>query len=430
MKLVSQKIIPEMISGKTKAYSQSYQQECWEWTYPGKPFDKRLMADGFTPMKRAIRSFLALHRIESEMGEDELKVPLLEELRTREAIDLYGREWEKGESISSREVLASQDLENLLRFNLESHNSNWSGLISKEEASQYLLETIRVLQASFRLRELRFAAGVLHHRKIKTLEKLSPLPNLLEDAYRVIVKGFAQPISLEEWEQITSLTSHPDFPAHAPEGRELLGYALNHGISLQADPVLGESVSSSLFALYKQVAQEGLLHPGGTMVSGHYLNLCLLACELGEIEWAREFTESESPNLDSEGQKEQILHFNLALIDWYSGDHDAALNNLYQARPGPRRQLTRYNLEMKIHSEMDQDAGLRAIDALLHFLGRTKTTFPGNTAERDRKRALLVRKILKAAPISRDRKASLAKLISKLNFDRKWLMKLLDQYSK
>ncbi|MCB9235915.1 MAG: hypothetical protein H6581_29980 [Bacteroidia bacterium] len=432
LNLVLEKIIPERLAEKLKAYTLEYQQECWDFAYPGKAFDKRLIADGFAPLNKALRSFVSRHQLMQD-NQVLLDVYFLEFLRDRQAPGLYAKlsVEEREEGKPSGYTFA--ELDRCFRENLEAFNgvlfTTHFGEEERQLASEHLFAGLKAHREAAELRELRLQVISQDRFPLLPFPPGHPASNPIKEAFELILKGLRKQITVEEFLSLANLILEGGFPADSTEGREILKYAVNLGTDLYLIPAHALKVRPGLARLYMEAADRGLLQENGVIPAQHYANACILACTQAKFSWAETFSREHEGLLDKTGQKEGLLHFNLAHIHWRKGEAKAALRELRSFKPGKKRLSSRYVQEIKVLAEYDDEACLHKIEAYLKFLDRLgdRNLQPAIALQHDR--ALLIRRILKAPSYGGEHWGKLKEAAQAFPFDLEWLLSLIDQRS-
>jgi hypothetical protein len=137
-----------------------------------------------------------------------------------------------------------------------------------------------------------------------------------------------------------------------------------------------DNFTSELLGIYKERIEKKLL----VLPRRKYLNIwdyrdiMITALELKEIDWAGEFVEAHSHELDPE-QYDSGFNYGMAIVNFGKGKYEAALENISNVKYDFFLfKIDLKNLTAKIYYELEYyNQAVEMIDSYRHFLSKNKT---------------------------------------------------------
>ncbi len=151
----------------------------------------------------------------------------------------------------------------------------------------------------------------------------------------------------------------------------LYNYAINLGIVLINED--GHKYSKSVFNLYLLMVEDGFHLENGEMSHMMYKNLIVLACFIGEFEWARKFMD-DNKNLLNPKIRKNVYNFNLAYLYSIQKQYEEALVLLSKLNfENVFYQINTKVLQLKIFFELKEyEVVLSFADSFKSYLTRNK----------------------------------------------------------
>ncbi|KAA3621463.1 MAG: hypothetical protein DWQ02_27740 [Bacteroidetes bacterium] len=160
------------------------------------------------------------------------------------------------------------------------------------------------------------------------------------------------------------------------ELERLYNFAINLGIVLVNQDRI--KYSKSVFNLYSLLVEDGFHLENGEMSHMMYKNLIVLACFIGEFEWARKFMDDNKNLLNPEIRK-NVYNFNLAYLYSLQEQYQEALVLLSKLDfENVFYQINAKVLQLKIFYELKEyEVILSFIDSFKSYLTRNKKVSSG-----------------------------------------------------
>lgn len=229
----------------------------------------------------------------------------------------------------------------------------------------------------------------LHH--VTHVEQQRTLP-LLTSVFRAVLHCLLHPLEDDHYEQLTTLLHQRIEELDKGLAREICLYAQNYcirHINLHHTRYLHE-----LLALYDFMIKHDVISEGPFMTQYTFKNYVTLALRLQQYASALQFIESQQHRLH-ESVRSQAAHYNLAAVYFEQGDHNAAMDELFNIQMhDPVYYLDSRAILLKIYfAQHDLEAVGSLYHAIKAYLLRNKQ-IPRKQAELYRNLFMLSHKLI------------------------------------
>jgi hypothetical protein len=183
---------------------------------------------------------------------------------------------------------------------------------------------------------------------------------LIINAYYQVLRIFQEPDNQDHFYKLVEFLGKYRSEFNKEDLKLMYSLAVNRGIeSLNLDE---EKFSTATFKLYQLMIEDGLHLENMVIHHMSYKNITVLACKVGEFEWAKSFMDSHRGNLNVEYRK-NAFNFNMAYLYFTQKKYEEALLLLSKLNfENVFYQINAKIMQLKIFYE------LKEFDLLLSFL--------------------------------------------------------------
>lgn len=296
--------------------------------FPGRPFREKHIAPLLTYTWHLCKAFLST---EARAGTFDLGY--LQQLRKRDLIHLYRKEWQKLEP--QRKQASSWEA-----FELAREEEAFNEQVQARQRDDSLLRKERALDHFYLAQKLRDACEMSVRQTILHMDHPQLFRRAIEDEveartdyYRNFPQIWVYFLVLRMLNQGSpecfqhALRSLQDQEAHfsRPERQTLYNYFHNfciRQINQGRDSWLRENLQ-----LYQLELDRDLLLEDGFLSEWHYKNIVTTGIRLKELDWTRRFIEAYKDRLLAQ-VRENAYRFNMASYHYAAGDYDRVLDLL------------------------------------------------------------------------------------------------------
>lgn len=256
--------------------------------------------------------------------------------------------------------------------NLEKGEEIWEISIILEKLKQSCEMLNRMVMYNYK-----YDLGILDHLLDHLKERWTYFEKVLViNIYYQILNIFLDPGNHSRFYDFVDFIEKHRSKCSQEDLKLMYSYAINRGIeSLNLDE---KRFSNATFKLYQLMIEDGLHLENKEIHHMFYKNITVLACKVGEFEWAKNFMATHRSYLNSEIRK-NTYNFNLAYLHYTQKQYDEALILLSKLNfENVFYQINAKILQIKIFYELKEyDLLLSFLESFRLFLIRNKRVSTG-----------------------------------------------------
>lgn len=378
-----------LIAYLERCYPRFQERNCsreviWRALFPKNKIDPKKLAVLFTYAWRLTEQFLIQ---EESQQQPQQQLLLLRALRRREQSTIYERLLTKAQRSADKDPLRNT-AHYRFRIDLE-HEAN-STTERRQTKETVLIEKEHALDKYYILEKLRDAVELLLRRQIVNsdysarllegiLQELQNNPDTYTDApaiqvYYQLYQLYQQhqtpsPASLKAFQFTLSVFNDNEIFFERDEVKRIYIYLQSFCIDQinRSQHVFFREV----FGLYQKQMERKFLHENGYLIEWHYKNIATTAIRLGEMEWAKDFIETQKTALEPDIRETAYC---LSIANYYDalGQHDKVLSYLLRVEyRDPRYSLGAKVLQLRSYYELQEWEPLHAlVESFRQYLNR------------------------------------------------------------
>lgn len=292
--------------------------------FPGRPFREKNIAPLFTYSWRLCKAFLRVEALETVSDLDYLR-----QLRKRDLIHLYQKEWEKHRYPPRPDTWAV--------FELAREEEAFNEQIQARQRDDSLLRKEQALDQFYLAQKLRDACEMSVRKTILHVDHPQLFRQAIEEEVAIRAEHYRSIPEIWVYYLVLQMLNHgsPQRFQHAlrtlqqeeahfsrPEQQTLYNYFHNFCIR-QINQGIDAWLRQNL-QLYQLELDRDLLLEDGFLSEWHYKNIVTTSLRLKELDWTRHFIESYRDRLLPQ-VRENAYRFNMASYHYAAGNYDEVL---------------------------------------------------------------------------------------------------------